>query len=152
MIYNLLRYPGGKNRAISKFETILSENNLINKSTVIYSPFFGGGSFEIYMSNKYNLKVHGNDVLFNLINFWKHVKLYPKILKDKISKYDKPISKELFVKLKKDLKNESNLNKAIYFYLLNRNSFNGCTLSSGYSGCKYNFTQKGVDKIKEIKN
>ena len=49
-----LRYPGGKTRARNKLHEILLDNFEITNFKGIISPFFGGGSFELYLQNKYN--------------------------------------------------------------------------------------------------
>ena len=53
-----LRYPGGKTRAISILSSYVSTYFPTKK--VLLSPFFGGGSFELFMTTK-GYTVHGND-------------------------------------------------------------------------------------------
>ena len=48
-----LRYPGGKTRACKKLDEILNTNFNIENIKTIVSPFFGGGSFEFFLQNKY---------------------------------------------------------------------------------------------------
>jgi len=61
-----LRYAGGKSKAIG---LILS--NLPNlKTKKIVSPFFGGGSFEICLSQELGIEIKGYDVFGLLVNFW----------------------------------------------------------------------------------
>ena len=50
-----LRYPGGKTRACKIIEAALKKYTEIEQYRVLISPFFGGGSFEFYMQNKYNV-------------------------------------------------------------------------------------------------
>ena len=50
-----LRYPGGKTRACKKLDSILEKNFKIEKFENLISPFLGGGSFEFFIQNKYNL-------------------------------------------------------------------------------------------------
>ena len=54
-----LRYPGGKTRACKILDEIIVNNNI--KIDTIISPFFGGGSFEFYLENKYKIKIIAND-------------------------------------------------------------------------------------------
>ena len=65
-----LRYPGGKTRACKKLDSILQEYFNIKNFDNIVSPFFGGGSFEFYMQNNYNLNIIANDKFTPLYNFW----------------------------------------------------------------------------------
>ena len=53
-----LRYPGGKTRACKILDTIVNKYFDIKQFNTILSPFIGGGSFEFYMQNKYNLKIN----------------------------------------------------------------------------------------------
>ena len=52
-----LRYPGGKTRACKKLEVILNKKYNIDNFNNVISPFFGGGSFEFYIQNNYNLNI-----------------------------------------------------------------------------------------------
>ena len=60
-----IRYPGGKSLAIGSII-----ENLPNVKRVI-SPFFGGGSVEIAISQKLGIKVIGSDIDGPLVNYWK---------------------------------------------------------------------------------
>ena len=59
-----LRYPGGKSKAVKKLEKYVPSGT---KSML--SPFFGGGSFENYISKK-GVDVHGFDYCDPLVCFW----------------------------------------------------------------------------------
>ena len=50
-----LRYPGGKTRACKIIENVILQHFDITSFDTIISPFFGGGSFEFYMQNKYGI-------------------------------------------------------------------------------------------------
>ena len=65
-----LRYPGGKSRACKILESILLKHFDIKKYNKLYSPFFGGGSFEFYLQNKFNFEIICNDKFKPLYNFW----------------------------------------------------------------------------------
>ena len=56
-----LRYPGGKTRACKIIDDVISNHFDIKTFDNLVSPFFGGGSFEFYFQNKYNLKLKVND-------------------------------------------------------------------------------------------
>jgi hypothetical protein len=75
-----LRYPGGKSRACKIIENIILQYFDINNVNNIISPFFGGGSFEFYLQNKYGLKLIVNDKFIPLYNFWKQIKINKNLL------------------------------------------------------------------------
>ena len=66
VIISPLRYAGGKSKAIG-----LILNNLPKlRNKRIVSPFFGGGSFELCVSQNLNIEVIGYDIFGMLANFW----------------------------------------------------------------------------------
>jgi len=149
-INNLLRYPGGKTRAIKILDKYYKEYFINTK--YIYSPFFGGGSFEIYLNNTYNVDIYANDKYELLINFWENVQINKNILVDEINKHIN-ITKEKFIEIKNKINIETNnIKKASYFYIINRCSFSGSTLSGGFSNeaSKKRFTPKSINNIKNI--
>ncbi len=148
MTITLLRYAGGKSRAVKYLKDYLS-----NEDKIICSPFFGGGSFELYCSQNKNISIMAYDAFEPLINFWKCVKKNPNKLVNKINLL-KPLSKEKFHEIRNDLLDLS-INKYIrasYYFALNRSSFSGTTLSGGYSNQAEDkrFTKNSIDKILEI--
>lgn len=139
-----LRYPGGKTRACKIID------NVINKFNKIISPFFGGGSFEFYMQNKYGFKLIVNDKFIPLYNFWKQIKNDKKKLCDELRNIES-ISKEDFINYRNLIMtlNENILEQSIYYFIINRCSFNGSTLSGGFSieASKKRFTKSCINKI-----
>lgn len=66
IIISPLRYAGGKSKAIG-----LILNNLPKlRNKRIVSPFFGGGSFELCISQNLDIEVIGYDIFGMLVNFW----------------------------------------------------------------------------------
>ncbi len=61
-----LRYAGGKTKAIG----LILENLPKLREKKIVSPFFGGGSFELCVSQMLGIKVIGYDIFNMLVNFW----------------------------------------------------------------------------------
>ena len=61
-----LRYAGGKSKAIG----LILENLPKLKEKKIVSPFFGGGSVELCLSQMLGINVIGYDVFGMLVNFW----------------------------------------------------------------------------------
>ena len=64
----LLRYPGGKAKAIKVLSQYVPQD-----TKKVVSPFFGGGSFEFYLSEQ-GIEVEGYDIFKPVVNFWKVVK------------------------------------------------------------------------------
>lgn len=61
-----LRYAGGKSKAIG----LILENLPKLKEKKIVSPFFGGGSVELCLSQMLGINVIGYDIFNMLVNFW----------------------------------------------------------------------------------
>ncbi len=61
-----LRYPGGKSKAIG---LILSNLPKLKEKKIV-SPFFGGGSVELCLSQMLGINVIGYDIFNMLVNFW----------------------------------------------------------------------------------
>ena len=61
-----LRYAGGKSKAIG----LILENLPKLKERKIVSPFFGGGSVELCLSQLLGIEVIGYDIFNLLVNFW----------------------------------------------------------------------------------
>lgn len=138
---SVLRYPGGKSRAVNQIISIIYDD-----FDEVISPFFGGGSIELALASK-GKKVFGNDLYSPLICFWKELFLNKNNLINEIKKMY-PISKEHFSLLQKKLLNEEDsLKKAAYFFVLNRSSFSGSTMSGGFSPNHPRFTQSSIDRL-----
>ena len=143
-----LRYPGGKTRACK-----IIDNILLEYFDTIISPFFGGGSFEFYLQNKYGFKLIVNDKFIPLYNFWKQVKINKIILCDELRKI-KSVSKEQFLDYRNTIMNlnEDILQQSIQYFIINRCSFSGSTLSGGFSQEASNkrFTLSSINKIEDL--
>jgi DNA adenine methylase len=61
-----LRYAGGKSKAIG----LILENLPKLKEKKVISPFFGGGSVELCLSQMLGIEVIGYDIFNMLVNFW----------------------------------------------------------------------------------
>ena len=128
-----LRYPGGKTRAIPILDSFV--NRYFPSKRVLLSPFFGGGSFELFLAAK-GYTVYGNDLFRPLVTFWETKQRTPQALVHRIRE-NMPVTKEKFYELRKTLVNHNpgthQLDLAAAYFLLNRTSFNGTTLCGGYS-------------------
>jgi DNA adenine methylase len=148
-----LRYPGGKTRACKKLDTILNENFDITKFDTIVSPFFGGGSFEFHVQNNYKLNIIANDKFTPLYNFWNICKLNNNKLCKELYKKVNTIKKDDFTAIRKKIMGEDNpLIQSIMYFIINRCSFSGATLSGGFSfeSSKKRFTKSSVDRVEKL--
>jgi DNA adenine methylase len=149
MIRSPLRYPGGKSRAVSIISKYIPED-----TTQLCSPFFGGGSLELACAQN-GIRVYGYDSFAPLVDFWQLLLTNPKKLANNVEKYY-PLKKEKFYELQKiQLGSKSKLERATVFFVLNRTSFSGSTLSGGMaSGGPHNnprFTKSSIDKLRKFK-
>lgn len=145
-----LRYPGGKSRIVSI---------LYNKFPVFSEyrePFIGGGSVFLYlMSFKPQLKFWINDLYYDVYNFWIQVKNDGHFLirhnvtewKDKFTD-----GKELFKYLRENYDSFDEVKKASAFFVLNRISFSGTTMSGGFSKDAFEkrFTDSSIIRLATI--
>lgn len=150
-----LRYPGGKTRACKTLDNILSQYFDLKKVQNVISPFFGGGSFEFYLQNKYNFQIIANDLFTPLYSFWKICcdEEQKNEMINILSPFCGNIEKEYFMNLRNKILEESDiLKRATYYFILNRCSFSGSTLSGGFSkeASKKRFTQSSIERIKSL--
>lgn len=149
MIKSPLRYPGGKSRAVSIISKYIPKD-----TTQLCSPFFGGGSLELACAQN-GIRVHGYDSFGPLVDFWQFLLTNPKKLAVNVEKF-RPLKKEKFYELQKiQLESKNKLERAAIFFVLNRTSFSGSTLSGGMaSGGPHNnprFTKSSIDKLRKFK-
>lgn len=147
-----LRYPGGKTRACKILDTLISEHFKIEEYNEFLSPFFGGGSFEFFMQNKYSKKLIVNDKFIPLYNFWLNCKNNKNKLCNILTK-NLGINKDTFLKLRNTIINhEDQFSQATYYFIINRCSFSGATLSGGFSleASVKRFTSSSIDRINNL--
>ena len=127
-----LRYPGGKSRAVSKIVGKYIIPN-IPKSKKVCSPFFGGGSIEIDLAKR-GFRVYGYDAFPPLVDFWQVLLKNPNKLANATEKKLR-VSRKKFDQIQENFRNKSGRSSkntnAVIFYLLNRTSYSGTTLSGG---------------------
>ena len=132
---SLLRYPGGKTRALKHITPYFPKN-----LTEIVSPFFGGGSIEIHYASQ-GVRVYGYEIFEPLVNFWQHVLDDPEEIGYLLETLFHPCSKEMFAQYQKKQgwthMDSTHMKwkeyRACMYYALNRSSFSGATTSGGYS-------------------
>ncbi len=149
-----LRYPGGKSRAVTKMDQHIPD--LINYAEY-REPFLGGGSVAIHITKKYpHLKIWVNDLYEPLVNFWQNLQMFGVELRDQLLDYklthnDSDSARELFNNSKSIINkmDESPLNRAVAFYVVNKCSFSGLTESSSFSSQASisNFSVRGIEKL-----
>jgi len=149
-----LRYPGGKSRACEKMGPYFPD---LRNYDNFREPFLGGGSVAIYITKKYpNLDIWANDLYEPLVNFWQQLQMFGYDLKSELVDcklaYNTPeLARELFLKSKDHIndKTQSNFNRAVAFYIVNKCSFSGLTESSSFSeqASNSNFSMRGIEKL-----
>lgn len=143
---SLLRYPGGKTRGVD-FITQFFPLRLSN----LLSPFFGGGSVELTMAAK-GTKVYGYDAFSPLVEFWQCVLTKPGQLAKEVEKYF-PLPKDTFYELQQtQTRFKTKLQRAAVYYVLNRSSFSGSTLSGGMSPDHPRFTETAIERLRSFYN
>lgn len=150
-----LRYPGGKTRACQILDDIMRQNFNMSEIREVISPFFGGGSLEFYLNKKYKVKIRGNDKFKPLIEFWNCCKtsLLRKEMCEKLFLYLDNVDKEKFLEFRSRVLDEENiLLKACMYFIINRCSFSGATMSGGFSleASKKRFTGSSIKRIEEL--
>jgi len=162
----LLRYAGGKSKAIKKITPF------VENYEKIVSPFIGGGSLEVHWAGNLNKEVIGYDVFDILTNFWNvllnnPIELYNELSKIKPTKEEYNRIKEILMcsdKTQNMLKNWKTdyykrneiikldpIKLAAYYYF-NHN----CSYGPGYLGWASNLYLNGdkwekmINKIKDF--
>jgi DNA adenine methylase len=151
-----LRYPGGKSRAVVKMDPYFPD---LRNYDEFREPFLGGGSVAIHITKKYpTLDIWVNDLYKPLVNFWQQLQMFGYDLKSELvdlkTTYNTPeLARELFTKSKQYINDEteSNFNRAVAFYIVNKCSFSGLTESSSFSpqASNANFSLRGIEKLPE---
>ena len=144
-----LRYPGGKSRAVRILSKYIPKN-----TTELCSPFMGGGSLEIFCAQN-GIRAYASDGFEPLVDFWQWLLKDPNKLADAVREYY-PIKREKFYEIQKThIESGDSFERAVLFYVLNRASFSGSTLSGGMaSGGKNDnprFTESSIQRLRDFK-
>jgi DNA adenine methylase len=121
----MLRYAGGKQRAIKQLETYIPDD-----TKEVASPFVGGASFEMYLASK-GIKVFCNDVCEPLINYFKHQHECMPVAQTYL-----PITKDAYLTAKRTMNEGTDIERAAKFFVVNRSCFSGC-MTGGFSGVRF---------------
>ena len=149
-----LTYPGGKSRACVKLDTYIPD---LRDYKEYREPFLGGGSVAIHITKKYpDLDVWVNDLYEPLYNFWRVLQdqgdsLYRELQDAKSKNSNEDSARSLFLASKEIVNDytESDLSRAVAFYIVNKCSFSGLTESSSFSrqASVSNFSMRGIEKL-----
>jgi len=154
-----LRYPGGKSRALANLFRFLPD---LSQATEYREPFLGGGSVAIEVTKRYpKLDIWVNDLYEPLYNFWCELRDHGREMRDQLVQlkyiHCDPTSAEVLFKQSKDYLNgtqgdQSNLSRAVAFYVINKCSFSGLTESSSFSkqASESNFSMRGIDRLPDF--
>ena len=143
---SLLRYPGGKTRAVKSIIQCFP-----GKPAALLSPFLGGGSVELALAAG-GTTVYGYDTFPPLVEFWQCVLKQPNALANEVEKYF-PLSKSAFYELQQyQTTFHTRLERAAVYYVLNRSSFSGSTLSGGMSPGHPRFTHSAIERLRRFYN
>jgi DNA adenine methylase len=144
-----LRYPGGKSKALNQILPIIPDFDEFRE------PFVGGGSVffalkQLYPDKKFWINDWNND----LYSFWKYCQNDMDNLILEISKIKKETidGRELFKSLTDENRKDTDFEKAIRFFILNRITFSGTVESGGYSQQAFEkrFTDSSIHRILKI--
>ncbi|MCA2002185.1 MAG: DNA adenine methylase [Chloroflexi bacterium] len=151
MMKSPLRYPGGKSRAIPKMKFLLPE-----AFEEYREPFVGGGSFFIYLKQRFpNLKIWINDLNPELYYFWKYAQMDSERLGQETRKIKKTKTdgQALFAELLNvNPDSLTGLERAVRFFVLNRITFSGIVESGGYSQRAFEarFTESSIERVSRL--
>ena len=138
-----LRYPGGKSRAVKAIVALMPDN-----LTRLASPFLGGGSLEIALANK-GVRVHGYDAFKPLVLFWQAALGAPGRLADRVKEFY-PLPKARFYDIQQSMREGriSDADMPALFFVMNRSSYSGTTLSGGMSPGHPRFTPSAIERLR----
>ena len=105
------------------------------------------------MSTKYGSKLIVNDKFKPLVSFWKSVQMYNKKLCYKLTEILGTVSKDIFSTMRDTIMDEPDtLLQGYKYFVINRCSFSGATLSGGFSleSSKKRFTESSIQRIKDL--
>ena len=153
-----VRYPGGKQRAAKQIAEILDCR--LPSGSHVASPFFGGGSVELELARRGH-RITGSDFFAPVAAFWKQLKSDPQRLHTQCMEWsERPsIDKKSFYQLQEHIRQrlatgatatqQDTFELAWRFFIVNRKSFSGATLSGGMaSGDRFN--KPAIDRLRYV--
>lgn len=145
-IKTVLRYPGGKQRAVKILADYIPADE-----TEVCSPFLGGGSLELYCASVLGMRVFGYDNFAPLAEFWRTLIFRRNLLADRAAEFLPVLKRDDFYRLQKtQMQIADKIRRAAVFFVINRASFSGCTLSGGMSPGHPRFTPSAVARLRQF--
>jgi len=146
MIKSPLRYPGGKSRAVELIASLLPEFDEFRE------PFLGGGSVFVHTKQRFPNRTYWvNDLYLELFKFWEIAQNNLNGLLEKIYEWRNQfhVGKELHRFLNQNLKNFNDIERATAFFIYNRITFSGTSLSGGFSERAFHerFTESSIKRL-----
>ena len=147
LIKNVLRYPGGKSRAIR----FILKNMPANFSE-LREPMVGGGAVSLVVKQLLpHVKVVINDINYDLICFWKVLRDRPEELIAEVKRIRETCKdgRALYKRLIENAGGDD-FERAVRFFVLNRITFSGTVESGGYSQHAFEkrFTMSAIEKLR----
>ena len=97
------------------------------------------------------MHVYGYDNLLPLVEFWQTLLTNPSQIADSVADFLPEMNKEVFYRLQKTQNQiEGRVRRAAAFYVINRASFSGCTLTGGMSPGHLRFTPSSVERLRNF--
>jgi len=162
-----LRYPGGKSRAVTTLMEFIPED-----CGELCSPFLGGGSFELALSEK-GITVHAYDGFKPIVWFWQALLKDAERLADVADSYRRlktytykdeklrrrGLPKKDFERFREEVRFALRKNHPLTFeaaakvYAINRSSFSGATFAGGFSerASYARFTDRRLAELRKFK-
>lgn len=149
MIKSPLRYPGGKSRAVKMISALIPDFDEFRE------PFVGGGSVFVYAKQRFpNKKYWVNDLYFELYKFWEMTQKDVNALIEQIYEWRDRFSvgKELHKFLNEHMADFNDLERAAAFFIYNRITFSGTSMSGGFSQGAFTgrFTESSIRRLNDF--
>jgi len=151
---SVLRYPGGKTRAVDNIFQYIPKD-----TRTICSPFLGGGSVELRCANN-GMRVKAYDAFEPLVAFWNYLLKRPITLARHVAAWWSSGEDGLYTTtgpeysaLQKSVVAEKNkIQRAALYYVINRTSYSGSTLSGGRTPGNPRFTESSLTRLLDFRN
>lgn len=147
LVKSPLRYPGGKNRAVKSIARLLPRFKEYRE------PFLGGGSVFFYVRQRYpDIKFWINDIYADLAVFWREAQRDVDAVAAIVSQWKNDFcsGRELYAFLNENFERFGDTERAAAFFVYNRITFSGTTLSGGYSEQAFalRFTDSSIERLR----
>lgn len=148
-----LRYPGGKSKLLKQILKFKPTNVKEYRE-----PFLGGGSLFFHLLDDKSIEVFkASDTFPELINFYQAMLESPPELFSSVQHFKMTYgAHDLFTTCKELIANAETgaVDRAAAFFVLNRITFSGLTLSGGFSKASYEgrFNKSHMEKVKNFEN